>query len=114
MKSVVDLKTCLFIVMVIHNNWEYLLSYKINCSLDDDLLFTNTNFTLSIGNRICFDAIIIDDDIIEYMKYYEFHVHLQNRTYHRNFYDYTHIRVTDNEGWFLKSLSKTCRYNTRD
>ena len=100
--------------MVIHTNWEYLLSYKINCSLDDDLLFMNTNFTLSIGNRICFDAIIIDDDIIEHMKYYEFHVHLPNRTYHQYFYDITYIRITDNEGWFLKSLSKTCRYNTRD
>ena len=32
-----------------------------------------TNFTISVGNRICFDVIIVDDDVIEYMKdYYAF------------------------------------------
>ena len=81
------------------------------CPVDDDLLFTDTNFTISNGNRICFDVIIIDDDVIEYMKYYHFYLRLQNGTYHDHFRDYTNIIVTDNEGWFLrvlKSLLKFC------
>ena len=69
------------------------------CPVDDDLLFTETNFTISNGNRICFDVIIIDDDVIEYMKYYYFYLRLQNGTYHNHFRDDTHIIVTDNEGW---------------
>ena len=77
------------------------------CPLDDDLLFMATNFTLSKGNRICFDAIIIDDDIIERAKYYGFYVRLQNRTFHEHFYDYTQIIVTDNEGWFSCSYEIT-------
>ena len=84
----------------------------LRCPLDDDLLFTETNFTLSIGNRICFDVMIIDDDVIEYMKYNDFSLHLKNGTYHAHFNDYTHIIVTDNEGWFLvvMKLLKCCQY----
>ena len=87
-----------------------LLSYYgivIICPLDDDLLFTDANFTLSKDNRICFDAIVIDDDVVEYTKYYGFNVRLQNRTFHEHFYDYTQIIVTDNEGWFSSSYEIT-------
>ena len=74
---------------------------KIICPVDDDLIFMDTNFTLSVGNRICFDAIIIDDDAIEIrQKYHSFQVRLQNRIYHHHFGDYTRIGVRDNEGWF--------------
>ena len=79
--------------------------------IDDDLLFTDTNFTLSLGNRICFDVIIIDDGVIENTKSYGFYLHLQNGTSHIHFYDRTLINVTDNEGWFpvdMTSLLTCC------
>ena len=78
------------------------LAKKIIYPVDDDFIFTDTNFTLSVGNRICFDAIIIDDDAIEYRrKDHRFQLLLQNGTYHRHFDDNTRIAVRDNEGWFL-------------
>ena len=78
--------------------------------IDDDLLFTDTNFTLSLGNRICFDAILIDDDVIENMKFYNFYLHLQNGTSHIHFDDRIRIDVTDNEGWFPVNMTSllTC------
>ena len=78
------------------------------CPVDDDVLFTDTNFTISNGNRICFDVIIIDDDVIEYTKSHYFYLRFQNGTYHDHFYDNTRIIVTDNEGWFLRVLLKFC------
>ena len=76
--------------------------------IDDDLLFTDTNFTLSLGNRICFDVIFIDDDVIEYTKVYVLYLYLQNGTVHNHFYDHTEIEVTDNEGWFQVYYSTIC------
>ena len=57
-----------------------------------------TNFTISVGNRICFDVIIVDDDVIEYMKDYKFYLCLQNGTSHHHFLGETYIFVKDNEG----------------
>ena len=47
---------------------------------------------------------IIDNDLIEYTKRYDFYLRLQNGTYHDHFSDYTRIRVLDNEGWFSVSV----------
>ena len=58
----------------------------------------DTNFTLSVGTRICFDVMIIDDTEIEYNENYGFEVILQNRTYSEYFYDYTYIHIIDNDG----------------
>ena len=76
-------------------------TYFAKCPLDDDLFFMDTNFTLSIGNRICFDVMIIDDDVIEYEEEHWFYLRLQNGAFHDHFYDRTPIIITDNEGWFL-------------
>ena len=65
-----------------------------------------TNFTISVGNRICFDVTIVDDEVIEYMKDYKFYLCLQNGTYHHHFSGDTYIFVRDNEGWFL--IVMTC------
>ena len=65
---------------------------------NDDVLFMDTNFTdftLSVGTRICFDVMIIDDTEIESNEYYGFDVMLQNGTY---IYDYTDIIIIDNDG----------------
>ena len=89
---------------VMHNFWGD-LHIIANCPIDDNILFTETNFTISNGNRTCFDVIIIDDDVIDYTKHIWLYVCLQNRTYHDHFYDRTHIIVIDNEGWFLLVLN---------
>ena len=64
----------------------------------DDVLFMDTNFTLSVGTRICFDVIIIDDTEIEGNEYYGFEIMIQNGTYSEYFYDYTDILIIDNDG----------------
>ena len=64
----------------------------------DDVLFMDTSFTLSVGTRICFDVIIIDNTEIEGNEYHGFEVILQNGTYSEYFYDYTGIIIIDNDG----------------
>ena len=64
----------------------------------DDVLFMNTNFTLSVGTRTCFDVIIIDDTEIESNENYRFDVIIQNGTYSEYFYDRTDIIIIDNDG----------------
>ena len=86
----------------------YKLHIVDKCPVDGNILFTETNFTISNGNRICFDVIIVDDDVIEYTRYDYFFLHLQNGTYHDHLYDKTRIRITDNEGWFLLILKSFC------
>ena len=85
--------------------WQFILIINIvaKCPLVGGLLFTDTDFTISNGNRICFDATIIDNDVIDYTKYHRFNVGLQNGTYHEYFNDYTQIVIIDNEGWFSSS-----------
>ena len=69
------------------------------CYIDsDDVLFMDTNFTLSVGTRICFDVIIIDDTEIEGNEYHRFDVILQNGTYSEYFNDRTYILIIDNDG----------------
>ena len=58
----------------------------------------DTNFTLSVGTRICFDVLIIDDTEIERNGYHDFEVMLQNGTYSEYFGDYTTIIIIDNDG----------------
>ena len=66
--------------------------------LGDDIIFSgaNSTFTLATGDRRCFNATIVDDDVIEYDEGFGFEVDAINTYYY--FYDYTQIYVRDNEG----------------
>ena len=68
------------------------------CILDNLIVFSGSNFTLIIGDELCFEVIILDDDIIEDFLRSEFTVTLQNGLLDPFFTDFTQIIVRDNEG----------------
>ena len=66
----------------------------------DDIIFnTSTIFTMAVGERLCFNVTIVDDDEIEYDEYHGFSFEALNDSlpFH-HFYDYTRIIIRDNEG----------------
>ena len=64
----------------------------------DDVIFMDTDFTLSVGARTCFDVIIIDDTEIESNIRYRIDVTLQSGGYNEQFYDRRYFRIIDNDG----------------
>ena len=56
----------------------------------------DTNFTLSMGTRICFDVMIIDDTEFGTNAYY-FIVIIQNGTRNEQFYDRICIWISEND-----------------
>ena len=101
--------SCAFMYMHIYSNNNIIhacvvcIAIKVSQStmlyiIIDDVLFMDTNFTLSVGTRICFDVIIIDDTEIESNENYRFDIIIQNGTYSEYFYDRTYIRIIDNDG----------------
>ena len=64
----------------------------------DNVIFMDTDFTLFVGARTCFDVIIIDDTEIESNIRYRIDVTLQNGEYNEQFYDRRYFRIIDNDG----------------
>ena len=64
------------------------------------MIFNGANFTLSFGDRICFDVIVVDDNEIEDQESYSFYVRPQSGSNTAQLHDYTHIIIVDNEGKF--------------
>ena len=68
-------------------------------STQNDVIFSAKNVTMSRGDRICLDVVIVDDNNIEYTESFFFHVMLRNGSYISNYYQkYTDITVIDNDG----------------
>lgn len=70
----------------------------VNSYGQGDLLFSDRNMTLSVGDRTCFDVVIIDDDLSEYSEVFTLQIGLRNGSYHRYYSDTARIRVLDNDG----------------
>ena len=92
----------ILIVKAMPINYTY---YRYLCLDGEDLLFSETNFTISTGSRRCFDVMIVDDDEIERPEYFGFHIHLQTGV-DPHFSDFTQINIRDNDGQF--HLHATC------
>ena len=82
-------------------------------TIGDDIIFnTSTIFTLAVGERLCFNVTIVDDNEIEYDEHYGFSFEALNDSHpYYLFYDYTRIIIRDNEGQKLyKSTWLLCTY----
>ena len=62
----------------------------------DIILNNSTMFTMSTGERLCFNVTIVDDNEIESDEHYYFTFKAPNHSL--LFYDYTQIIIRDNEG----------------
>lgn len=76
----------------------------------DDFVFdaSGSVFSLAIGDRMCFNVTIVDDEEIEYDQSFGFSFYALNQSLqYQHFYDYTRIRIRDNDGelcQLIKSL----------
>lgn len=74
-----------------------LLTYETYYT-ENQVFFNEDNFTISNGDRICYEVTIVDDDIIEQFLRSGFTVTLQNGALDPFFSDFTQFVVRDNEG----------------
>ena len=51
-----------------------------------------------VGDRTCFDVVIIDDDLSEYPENFNLDIGLRNGSFHPYYSDSTAILVIDNDG----------------
>ena len=77
----------------------YAISLVSGFSTENDLIFSARNVTMSRGDRVCLDVVIVDDNNIEYTERFNFYVRLSNGSYISDYYNkYTYITVIDNDG----------------
>ena len=91
------------IKMFIIINWFILKIYDVTLapgfSAQNDVIFSAQNVTMSRGDRVCLDVVIVDDNIIEYTESFYFTVSLSNGSYISDYYQKsTGIEVIDNDG----------------
>ena len=51
-----------------------------------------------VGDRTCFDVVILDDNLTEYNEEFRLEIGLQNGSYHPYYSDSTRFRIFDNDG----------------
>ena len=51
-----------------------------------------------VGDRTCFDVVIIDDNLTEYTENFRLEIGLRNGSYHPYYSDSTGIVIIDNDG----------------
>ena len=51
-----------------------------------------------VGDRTCFDVVIIDDDLSEYNENFNLDIGLQNGSSHPYYSDSARIYIIDNDG----------------
>ena len=51
-----------------------------------------------VGDRTCFDVVILDDNLTEYNEDFRLEIGLQNGSYHPYYSDSTRFRIFDNDG----------------
>ena len=61
-----------------------------------------------VGDRTCFDVIIIDDDLSEYTEVIYLTIGLRNGSYHPYYSDSTQIYIYDNDGECQVSRTISC------
>ena len=64
-----------------------------------DVKFSSKNVTMSQGDRVCVDVVIVDDNNIEYTETFHFNMGLSNGSYISDYYQKkTFIKIIDNDG----------------
>ena len=77
-------------------------------TIDDDIIFNTTIFTLASGERLCFNVTIVDDNVTEYDEDHHFYFYaLNNSIPVYQFLDQTEITIRDNEDTEGQKLFKT-------
>ena len=76
----------------------FITIYILTLDYQGDIIFSARNVTMSSGDRMCFDLVIVDDAEIEYKEEHSFHVKLSNGTYLQYYNQSTTITINDNDG----------------
>ena len=75
------------------------ISLVSDFSFQDDVTFSAQNVTMSRGDRVCLDVVIVDNNNIENTESFYFDVRLSNGSYISDYYQKnTYITVIDNDG----------------
>ena len=75
--------------------------YILTLDYQGDIIFSARNVTMSNGDRMCFDLVIVDDTEVEDKEEHSFSVKLSNGSYLQYYYQSTTITINDNDGEWL-------------